>query len=133
MNPIRSLGLLALAGLLAGCAEEAPAAGSPEFAETIQQVQIPAQFAAGEAAYQENCSACHGTRALGSDQGPPLINIIYEPSHHADISFFMAVDRGVRAHHWNFGDMPALPHVSNQEVEQIVAYIRYLQEQVGIR
>lgn len=130
---MKRLSLLVFPILLAGCAEDPPAANSPEFIETIEQAEIPAEFQAGQVAFQENCSACHGTRGLGSAQGPPLINIIYEPSHHGDMAFFMAANRGVRAHHWNFGDMPALPQVSNEDLQQIVAYVRYLQRQVGIQ
>lgn len=129
---MRLASLMILSAGLVGCADAAPEAGTSEFATTIQQVEIPAELAAGEAAFEANCAACHGTRGLGTEQGPPLIDIIYEPSHHADISFYMAVDRGVRAHHWNFGDMPALPNVEHPEVEAIVAYIRYLQRQVDI-
>lgn len=127
-----ALSLLAACLLLAGCAEEAPEAGTNEFAEVIMQAEVPVEFAAGEQAFQTNCMVCHGERGLGTEQGPPLINIIYEPSHHADMSFFMAVNRGVQSHHWNFGNMPPLPNVSNEEIQQIVAYIRYLQRQVGI-
>lgn len=118
---------------LAACAsDEPPESGSDELAEVVLQAEIPAELAAGEAAFQANCATCHGNRGLGTEQGPPLVHIIYEPNHHADIAFFMAVDRGVRAHHWPYGDMPAQPHVQHAEVEAIVAYIRHLQRQVGI-
>lgn len=127
--------LFAIAILLAqltGCAEEPPPPGSSQFASTIMSVEIPDDLAAGEAAFEANCAVCHGTRGLGTDQGPPLVDIIYEPNHHADMAFFMAVGRGVRAHHWQFGDMPPLPDVSNEQVQAIVEYVRFLQRQVGI-
>jgi hypothetical protein len=57
---------------------------------------------------------------------------VYVPSHHSDASFYLAVKRGVPAHHWNFGNMPALPHVTEAEVTQIIAYVRWLQRQAGI-
>ena len=44
----------------------------------------------------------------------------------------MAAERGVRAHHWQFGDMPPRPEVEHEEVLGIIAYIRFLQQQVGI-
>ena len=116
-----------------GCAAPPPDADSSEFAQTVRQATIPASLAAGEAAFEANCMTCHGERGLGTDHGPPLVNIIYEPAHHADISFFVAVQRGVRAHHWEFGDMPPLPEVDTEELRAIVPYIRFLQEQVGIR
>ena len=76
--------------------------------------------------------ACHGVNAAGSDKGPPLVHKIYEPSHHGDAAFMSAVRVGVRPHHWNFGAMPPQPHVKDQDVERIVAYVRTLQRANGI-
>lgn len=58
--------------------------------------------------------------------------MIYEPGHHADGAFFLAAARGVRQHHWSFGDMPAVPDVTPQEVAAIIAYVRALQRANGI-
>ena len=65
-------------------------------------------------------------------EGPPLVHIIYEPSHHADAAFILAAERGVRAHHWSFGDMPPRPGVSRMEVMEIVRYVRWLQRESGV-
>ncbi|HEX6926617.1 MAG TPA: cytochrome c [Longimicrobiaceae bacterium] len=93
---------------------------------------VPDQHQRGEAIYRANCSSCHGEAALGTPRGPPLIHRIYEPSHHADISFVLAAERGVRAHHWQFGDMPPQPGVTRDEVEEVVGYIRWLQREAGV-
>jgi hypothetical protein len=45
----------------------------------------------------------------------------------ADVAFVLAVRRGVRAHHWGFGDMPPQPDASTGEVEAITRCIRELQ------
>ncbi|MDH3227789.1 MAG: cytochrome c [Thermoleophilia bacterium] len=87
---------------------------------------------AGRIAYERSCAACHGVGGQGTDQGPPFIDEIYEPSHHADGAFLLAVRNGVRAHHWNFGDMPRQEGLSDQEVAQIVAYVRGVQRDAGI-
>ncbi|MEP2980673.1 MAG: cytochrome c [Lentilitoribacter sp.] len=87
----------------------------------------------GESRFVENCAACHGENAAGREGvAPPLIHKIYEPSHHADISFQLAAKNGVRAHHWPYGDMPPVPSVSETDVENIIAYIRTLQRANGI-
>lgn len=86
----------------------------------------------GAAAFSENCAGCHGENAAGSDDGPPLIHSVYEPGHHADAAFYLAVRRGVRAHHWRFGDMPPQPQVRETEVQRIVQFIRELQRANGI-
>jgi mono/diheme cytochrome c family protein len=126
--------LLALLGGIgiAGCEPSTPTPGDHDIAAVVQAVEIPANLAPGETAFNANCAVCHGTRALGTEQGPPLVHIIYEPAHHSDLAFYLAAERGVRAHHWNFGDMPAIPWITREEVGQIVAYIRFLQRQVGI-
>lgn len=86
----------------------------------------------GEKVFAENCVVCHGKNAAGSDQGPPLIHKIYEPSHHADGSIYMAAKRGVRAHHWSFGNMPPVPGVTDQQIATIISYVRTLQRANGI-
>jgi mono/diheme cytochrome c family protein len=129
------LGRFSTVILLASCSGErvAPPADEASIPDIVLQANIPESLAAGEAAFNANCSVCHGDRALGTPQGPPLVHIIYESSHHGDVAFVLAAERGVRAHHWNFGDMPPLPEVSRAQVEQITAYIRHLQRLVGIQ
>ena len=92
----------------------------------------PVDFTGGKDLFEGNCSACHGPVANGTAKGPPLVDIIYEPSHHGDMAFVLAVRSGVRAHHWRFGDMPPLPGVTESMVLEIVGYVRWLQRQVGI-
>lgn len=87
----------------------------------------------GQATFQANCAACHGVNASGQDGvAPPLVHIIYEPNHHGDASFYRAVQQGVRAHHWRFGNMPAVEGVSEQQIASIITYVRELQHANGI-
>ena len=108
-----------------------PAGGAVDTAG-LRALPVPAEFRRGAALFQASCASCHGEAALGTDQGPPLVHIVYEPNHHADISFVMAAERGVRAHHWRFGDMPPRPEVSREEVMEIVRYVRWLQREAGV-
>ncbi|MGV6850214.1 MAG: c-type cytochrome [Marinibacterium sp.] len=88
----------------------------------------------GQRAFAAKCADCHGPDATGRDGlGPPLIHRIYEPSHHGDEAFQLAVVRGVRAHHWKFGDMAPVPGLSRADVGMIVAYIREVQRANGIQ
>ena len=93
---------------------------------------VPAELQAGEAKFNAHCSACHGAQAAGTQQGPPLVHKIYEPNHHGDAAFLRAAEFGVKAHHWEFGNMPKIEGVSSADVEQIIRYIRWLQRQAGI-
>ncbi len=92
----------------------------------------PSEFSEGEQLFNNNCAGCHGKGAKGTDRGPTFISKIYEPSHHGDGAFHMAVKRGVRAHHWNFGNMPKINGVSEEEVTKIIGYIRWIQRENGI-
>ena len=111
--------------------QETAAAGVP-----LVEVTVPAlsgEALAGEALFNANCAACHGKNAAGQDGvAPPLVHVIYEPNHHGDAAFHIAAQRGVRAHHWHFGDMPPVEGVSDGEVDKIVAYVRSLQRANGI-
>lgn len=89
-------------------------------------------LAQGQRLFAQHCAACHGAGLTGSDRGPSLLHPVYEPSHHGDASFQMAVRYGTRAHHWKFGDMPPIAGLSADDVAQITAFVRQRQRQVGI-
>jgi mono/diheme cytochrome c family protein len=93
---------------------------------------VPADLQAGEAKFNAHCGACHGPQGTGTQQGPPLVHKIYEPNHHGDAAFLRAAEFGVKAHHWEFGNMPKIEAVSSADVEQIIRYVRWLQRQAGI-
>ena len=86
----------------------------------------------GEELFDANCSVCHGEKATGTDQGPTLIDRIYHPGHHSDVSIRNAVSEGVQQHHWVFGDMAPVAGVSSDDVEEIICYVRELQRADGI-
>ena len=87
----------------------------------------------GKAVFDKNCAMCHGTNAAGVDgAGPPLVHVIYESGHHSDPAFYLAVEQGVRAHHWPFGNMAPVGGVERADVALIIDYIRELQQANGI-
>lgn len=92
----------------------------------------PGEFRTGEVKFTTHCAVCHGSGGTGTSQGPPLVHKIYEPNHHADVAFRRAAATGVRAHHWDFGNMPKIEGVMPEDVDQIIKYIRWLQRQAGI-
>ena len=113
--------------LIVGCAEK-----NPEPPKSFDPGPVPSELADGESAFNRGCATCHGDRATGTEQGPPLVHIIYEPGHHSDEAFRRAVALGSVAHHWSFGSMPAQPGISSQEIEAIIRYVRWLQARAGI-
>lgn len=87
----------------------------------------------GEQIFNAKCAACHGENAAGVEgAGPPLVHIIYEPSHHGDMAFMLAPRRGVQAHHWRFGNMAPVEGLTDGDIKQIITYVRTLQRANGI-
>jgi len=80
--------------------------------------------AAGEPLYQASCAECHGADLRGTAIGPSHLSIVYEPNHHGDAAFALAISNGVRQHHWPFGDMAPVPGLSERDVEAVIAFVR---------
>jgi mono/diheme cytochrome c family protein len=120
---VRSLSgwALLLAIGLAGCGQ----GGAP--AQTADTAAVD-----GAVAFAANCAVCHGADGQGTAQGPPLVDIVYEPAHHSDDAFRRAIAEGVIPHHWELGPMPPLPGIGQDEVEAIIAHVRDLQRDAGI-
>ena len=105
--------------------------------DPIVTVKLPAQLSAnaevGKRAFEAKCIDCHGANAAGQNGiAPPLVHKIYEPSHHSDAAFVLAAQRGVRSHHWKFGDMPPIEGLTQGDVNMIATYVRELQRENGI-
>jgi len=109
-----------------------PAKGGP-----IVTIKVPDQLSSnatiGKRVFEAKCMACHAENAVGQEGvAPPLVHKIYEPGHHGDAAFFLATQRGVRSHHWKFGDMPPVEGLTEADVSYIVTYVRELQRANGI-
>ena len=112
---------------------KAPAEGDPMVAVSLPD-SLSSNAQMGQRAFDAVCTDCHGASGSGKlGFGPPLIHKIYEPSHHGDLSFLAAVQNGVRAHHWKFGDMPPVEGLTPSDVINIVAYVREIQRANGIQ
>lgn len=129
MNISRTCGLVGILFLLGA----APACSQGESApKAAANVAVPADLQTGQTKFTANCAACHGAGGIGTSQGPPLVHKIYEPNHHGDAAFQRAAANGVKAHHWEFGNMPKIEGVTPEDVDQIIKYVRWLQKQAGI-
>lgn len=114
----------------------APSQSQPGEGAAMVSVDIPELSElekAGETFYNASCAACHGVNVTGQDGiAPSFIDPIYQPNFHSDGAFYVAVQSGVRAHHWTFGSMPVIEGVSRDDVAAIVAYVRAVQRENGI-
>lgn len=134
---IGSVWFLTAANPMAGHSMVPPDTSRIAEGDPIVGVALPASLSdqeiIGRNAYEAVCAECHGTNAAGRNGvAPPLVHVIYEPSHHGDEAFWTATQKGVRAHHWQFGNMPVIDGLTRADVKSIVAYIRVLQRENGI-
>jgi mono/diheme cytochrome c family protein len=79
-----------------------PALGALLLAAPVIAASPSEQFRAGQAAYAENCAACHGETGRG---GPGYANPIWGPG--AQIELVAADARGDRAACFGLGERPA--------------------------
>ena len=136
MNITKNLPFLAVVAVLAGGAAVVISnlagnedGGGPAH---IQVPELSPLAAAGRTAFAANCAGCHGANGGGAEQGPPLIHRIYNPGHHGDMAFVFAAGRGVTRHHWQFGDMPPQPQVTDADIAAIIRFVREVQQANGI-
>jgi mono/diheme cytochrome c family protein len=111
--------------LLAACSS------SSDGGETGIAPQDPQLVTQGDGVYQASCAECHGTDVRGTDQGPSLLSVVYEPGHHSDVAFLLAVQRGSSSHHWPFGDMLPVEGLTTDDITAIVAFVRETQRTEG--
>ena len=123
----------AVAVLVAGIVWWQTSANSASQATDVKMPVLDATMQQGQKLFVANCADCHGANAGGTGKGPPLIHIYYEPNHHPDAAFYSAVAIGVRQHHWKFGNMPAVKTVSQDDVTKMIAFVRAVQRENGIK
>lgn len=120
-----ALALLSAAGTgVAACGESNPnkegtAAGEPD-------------LTAGEQTYRDFCGSCHGRDLEGSSNGPSHLDAVYAPDSTTDEDFRTAITEGAPEANYDFGAMPAIGSLEDQEVEDVIAYIREVQDERGL-
>ena len=78
----------------------------------------------GQPVYQQNCQVCHGADRLGTDTGVPLVYAAADPANNIVAGaprFDAATIRAVLA--TGKGRMPAFPHLSAADVDNLVAFL----------
>lgn len=122
-TPLAVVGIVAL--LVGACS--APGAAD----DSALEPQDPELVVAGGELYARACASCHGADLRGTEHGPSHLSEVYEPGHHADAAFLLAVRRGVAPHHWSFGPMPPIEGLTDADVEAIVNFVRDAQRREG--
>ena len=120
---VLSLTLATITLLVGACSQPAqPVATTVPTTTTIS---------AGQALYEATCAVCHGMDLRGTSVGPSFLSRVYEPGHHGDGAFVLAVTRGAPEHHWDFGPMPQVSGLDLDDIAAITAYVRSVQEAEG--
>ena len=119
---------LTVAAVTVGLAVGLAACGSDDTEPTSAS---GSQVDRGAEVYAQSCASCHGANLRGSDEGPSMLSIVYEPNHHTDDSFRSAIANGAPQHHWPFGDMEPVEGLSDDDVEAVIAFVRAEQQRQG--
>lgn len=88
--------------------------------------------AQGESLYQTNCAGCHGSDLRGTRIGPPMLDEYYLPETTPDSQFVSAITNGANAEAFEFGAMPAIPGLNDEEVRAVIDYVREQQREAGL-
>lgn len=88
---------------------------------------------AGRDIYVEQCAMCHGRKGNGTKRGPSLLLETYNRTNLGKQSFHYAVSYGVPQQRWAYGDMPAFPRMSFNQVEMVERFVRELQSPLSFR
>ncbi|MCO5317390.1 MAG: cytochrome c [Microthrixaceae bacterium] len=115
--------IAAVALLAAGCGD----GGTEDSAGTAE----PGDPAAGQQLYADYCGACHGRDFEGSIQGPSHLDEHFAPGTTSDEDYRRAIRNGTDGSAFDFGRMPAITSLDDQQVEDVIAYIRSVQEERG--
>lgn len=86
--------------------------------------------AAGEQVYADRCAACHGRDFQGSAQAPSHLEPYFAPDNTSDEDYRNAVRNGAETAEFDYNSMPAL-NLSDQEITDVIAYIRSVQVERG--
>lgn len=127
----RSVAAGVVCGLSIACSQD-EAVSVEEAAAQVRAQPVPTEQGRGRALYADVCSSCHGAHGEGSEHGPPMLHPL-QASMHADYAFERAIREGVQPHHYQLGAMPPVEGLSPEDVDAIVAYVRWMQQVAGLR
>jgi mono/diheme cytochrome c family protein len=110
-----------------GC-ESGGGGSSAGFRRDFDPGPVPAELHRGEIVFNTYCISCHGRFGIGEGLGPPLLDTLYLSPRLPDQAFHDAVEHGVRQKHWHFDAMPPVKRVAAADVDEIIRYVRWLQQ-----
>ena len=99
---------------------------------TIPELTPLAQH--GRVVISEKCADCHGVDGTGgSRNGPPMLHPMYRDEIFPDFVFKRSVREGKREKNWRFGPMPAMPDLSDKDIDGVIAFVREVHTATGVK
>ena len=92
---------------------------------------LPGDAAAGAVVYEQSCAGCHGADGSGADAGPGLLVPEYSLPGFDDTALVTAIVNGVAADEGRYGGMPMIRGLSDQDLADLIAFVRELQRDSG--
>jgi len=87
----------------------------------------------GRIIVNEQCAECHGEDATGNSRnGPPLMHPMYREEIFPDFHFRRVLKEGRPSRAWQFGPMPAQPQLSDEDITNVIAFIREVHDATGV-
>jgi len=95
--------------------------------------ELSAQARQGRVVLNAKCAECHGVDGTGgSKKGPPILHPMYRTEIFPDYQFKRSVREGKREKNWRFGPMPAMPELSDADLDAAIAFVREVQKASGV-
>jgi mono/diheme cytochrome c family protein len=85
----------------------------------------------GEQVYSDYCAACHGADFEGTTQGPSHLDPAFDPELTTDADYEAAIREGAETEDFEFVRMPPIRSLDDQQIADVIAYIRRVQEERG--
>ena len=96
--------------------------------------ELSASALHGREIINTQCAECHGVDGTGgSRKGPPILHSMYRDEIFPDFVFKRSVLEGKREKNWRFGPMPAMPDLSDEDVDGVIAFVREVQRATGMK
>jgi len=87
----------------------------------------------GRQVFATACQECHGTDGAGGTRtGPPLIHPMYRENLFPDYVFNKVIREGKREKNWRFGPMAPVKNLTDQQVKDVMVFVRAAQIASGI-
>ena len=89
---------------------------------------VPKEYQFGQTSYHKVCAQCHGSDAKGGKRAPTFLQVKFNLNNFSNSRIAKTILNGS-----NSGAMPSQQgRLNDEEIREIIKYIRYTQKEVGI-